>query len=147
MFKHLTLSLGLGATAVALSGAAMAHVDVGRNQVAFFVVFGVAVRIAVLRKLLLLEPVGVLRGRTNSLGVSANTNGLVDVALVDLWFCRARRQRRIGQVSCENRRCQAGENCEKKSFLSHVGFFCSRERAVAMVLTHHTDGGWTYMPP
>jgi hypothetical protein len=78
MFKHLTLSLGLGATAVALSGAAMAHVDVGRNQVAFFVVFGVAVRIAVLRNtLVLLEPLGVIRGRTNSLGVSANTNGLL----------------------------------------------------------------------
>ena len=46
----------------------------------FFVVFGVAVRIAILRKQLLLEPVGVLRGRTNSLGVSANTDGFVDVA-------------------------------------------------------------------
>jgi hypothetical protein len=31
MFKHLTFSLGLGATALALSGAAMAHVDVGLN--------------------------------------------------------------------------------------------------------------------
>jgi hypothetical protein len=31
MFKHLTFSLGLGATALALSGAVMAHVDVGLN--------------------------------------------------------------------------------------------------------------------
>jgi hypothetical protein len=31
MFKHLTFSLGLGATVLALSGAAMAHVDVGLN--------------------------------------------------------------------------------------------------------------------
>ncbi len=31
MFKHLTFSLSLGAIALALSGAAMAHVDVGLN--------------------------------------------------------------------------------------------------------------------